>query len=113
MRSNNQERRVGWSRAVTLKDVVIFEIASVILTVILIFTIAGLMSQGQQTLAERVDRNADLSATGSNGVRCFLHQLNETPGDPVSSQEIHTCYTQYDEAYNRYYGEAPDVKGGE
>lgn len=106
------DRRGGWHRTATLRDVIIFEIMGVILTIVLVFTIAGLASQGQKVLAERVDRNADLSATGTNGVRCFLHRLYVSPNSPVTDVEIRKCFEAYDDAFFNYYNELPE-EGGE
>lgn len=44
-------------RTVRLRDALLLEAISVVVTIVLIFTVAGLAGQGQKDLAERVDKN--------------------------------------------------------
>ncbi len=59
---------------------------------------------GQQTLADRVDRNAEVTRSGIDGIRCFLARLPSTPETPVTGDEIDKCFEVYDKLVEEELG---------
>jgi hypothetical protein len=122
-----------------LKHVLYLELASIIAIVTIMLTVLGLSNQGDRTLAQEnrrlaqenaqlaeeiatgvedvrhasqdLDRNADLTSEGMQGIRCVLESAGREPPHPNPNRLVHRCFAHFDEIamdFERNGGSGPD-----
>ena len=68
-----KEKWRQWARRpVTVHDVVVLEVFSVLMTIVLIFSIVAITSGGQQDLANRIDTATSRANTGIDELRALV-----------------------------------------